>query len=483
MTMPRNPPPTHVAPWHSHRAGNHTPPKDDSPQRTQPMNILSLSTSDLAGGAERVAWTLFNAYRARGHASTLVVGTKRSADQDVVAIPPRRLAPWNRPLWSLYFRTADLQPRVPALAPLRRLLGYIPGGPVMARGHEDFDFPASRACLEQITPPPDIVHAHNLHGGYFDLTYLPALSRRLPVVLTLHDEWLLTGHCAYSFACTRWQHGCGHCPDLTIYPALAHDGTAYNWQRKAAIYAQSRLYIATPSLWLMDHVQRSMLRPAAARVIPNGIDLGVYHPADRRAARLALGLPPDRTILLFVASGAPTNPFKDYTTIAHAVARVAAALPEAAKSGLLFIALGGHANSESVQDGITIRHIPFQSDPTQVARYYQAADLFLHAARADNFPNTLLEAQACGTPVIATAVGGIPETLADGVTGLLVPPADSAAMAQRICDLLADAPRRAAMSHAAAAHARAHFDLNRQVDDYLTWYVDILAEYAAPSRP
>src|SRR5207249_2562667 len=118
-------------------------------------------------------------------------------------------------------------------------------------GREDFRFPGTRELLSLTPEPPDVFHAHNLHGGYFDLRLLPALSRRSPFVLTLHDAWLLSGHCAHSLDCERWLGGCGACPDLSLYPAVKRDATAQNWQQKRRIYADARLHVATPSRWLM----------------------------------------------------------------------------------------------------------------------------------------------------------------------------------------------------------------------------------------
>ncbi len=71
--------------------------------------------------------------------------------------------------------------------------------------------------------PAQIVQCHNLHGGYFDLRALQWLSARVPTLLTLHDMWTLTGHCAHALGCDRWRTGCGRCPDLKLDPAIRAD--------------------------------------------------------------------------------------------------------------------------------------------------------------------------------------------------------------------------------------------------------------------
>src|SRR5262249_35811923 len=150
-------------------------------------------------------------------------------------------------------------------------------------GIEDFRYPGSRRLLQLTPQQPDLVHGHNLHGGYFDLRILPELSAQVPVVLTLHDAWLLSGHCSHSFDCERWKTGCGRCPDLTIYPAIRRDATASNGRRKRTIYQRSRLHVAAPCQWLMDKVNESILALGAVetRIIPNGVDRTTFHPAER----------------------------------------------------------------------------------------------------------------------------------------------------------------------------------------------------------
>lgn len=423
--------------------------------------ILQVSTADIEGGAERIAWDLFMSYRALGYQSWLAVGMKRSQDPDVFSISKGS----GRHSRSIPLRAEKL----PCAACINRGLGALKHPARIYNwlaGYEDFDHPKSRTLLNLAPEPPDILHCHNLHGSYFDLRALPDLSHQVPTVLTLHDAWLLAGHCAHSLDCDRWKTGCGNCPDLSLYPAIRRDATAYNWQRKAGIYEQSRLYVVTPCQWLMDKVGQSMLKPGivGSKVIPNGVDLKVFHPAEQAELRQKLELPADAKILLFTANRIRKNIWKDYRALRSA-------LTEIARTGtkVLCIALGEEAPPERIGN-LEIRFIPYLREPGKVARYYQAADLYLHPARVDTFPNTVVEAIACGTPVVASTVGGIPEQIMEGRTGFLVPPGDVTAMSGRVLDLLADEELRLRMGRDAAEDATRRFGRERMVREYLAFY-------------
>jgi len=425
------------------------------------FRILQVSTLDEAGGAEKIAWNLFASYIKIGHQSWLAVGTKKTNDLNVYSIPSRFNAIFQNAPSNVQNHSCIIYARkkFEFLTNSTRVYNYL-------KGYEDFNHPGTKSLLDVVPEPPDILHCHNLHGGYFDLRALPSLSHQIPTVLTLHDAWLLSGHCAHSFDCERWKTGCGNCPALSIYPAIRRDATAYNWQRKAEIYRESQLYVVTPCQWLMDKVDQSMLKLGivASKVIPNGVDLTIFHPADRAEARQDLGLPHDATILLFAANGIRKNIWKDYRTLQSALAEIA-------KTGatVLCIALGEAAPPERVSD-VEIRFVPYQKDPKKVARFYQAADLYIHPARADTFPNTILEALACGTPVVASAVGGIPEQVVEGRTGFLVPVGDARAMAERVLGLLADEGLRLRMGRQAAGDAARRFGLERMAEEYLAFY-------------
>ncbi len=440
---------------------------------TKKMHILQISTADFGGGAEKSARYLFEAYRARGFKSNLAVGYKKSNDPDIIEIP--RISnhhPGEHFFLRLYDQLLPLEGRIRGISYFRNWIHAFAGGwPRIETelGFEDFHYPGSWKLLDLVPEKPDIVHAHNLHGGYFDLNMLPWLSHQTPVILNLRDAWLLSGHCAHSFDCERWKTGCGHCPDLTIYPSLKRDATRFNWLRKKKIYNRSCLYISTPSQWLMEKVNLSMLQGVDYRIIPNGIDLNIFHPGDKEKARQDLGLPLQSKIVLFVAYNARRSRWKDYLTMEESIKLVA----NANDRDLIFLCLGEEGIEQEFGKAKII-YKGFENEKERMLLYYQAADLYIHAAKEDTFPRTILEALACGLPVVATAVGGIPEQIKDGVTGFLVPPKDAEAMAYRIEKLLEDGDLRQNFSTAAAEDAFVRFGLGRQVDSFLNWYQEII---------
>lgn len=462
-----------------------------------PLTILQVSTHDIAGGAERVAFQLFRAYRQAGHQSWLAVGQRHTDEEDVYEIPnDRQRPPWTR-MWLGLGR--GLKWRVRGMGRLRQACEAI-GQPLRTAkvfwGLEDFDFPGTRRLLDILPDKPDVIHCHNLHGGYFDLRALPWLCRQAPVLLTLHDAWLMGGHCAHSFTCEGWRTGCLVCRRLDILPRIRRDQAARNWRRKADIFRHARVYLTTPCQWLMDKAKQSHLWPSVieGRVIPNGVDLELFRPADKAHVRSQLGLPQGAHILLFVAHGIRRNMWKDFAMLEKAMAGISAR-PEGGNT--LFLALG--ESGPDVRLGkARIRFIPYSMEPSRTAMYYQAADIYTHAARIDTFPNTVLEAAASGLPVVATAVGGIPEQvkgLSDGgaddlnryppeeATGILVAPGDAEAMSRGATKLLANHLLRRQLSENAARRARAEYGLPRQVDAMLDWYPQIAAQWRKEAQP
>jgi glycosyltransferase involved in cell wall biosynthesis len=435
-------------------------------------HILQISPNNTSGGANKIAYDLHQSYLSRGYPSYMAVAQNDHKDDHVFLIPNENSASswirfWQRiENWLILNHHAVISKIPAALSQMKRS--------VQAEiGIENFDFPGTYQLFNLPPQPPDIVHAHNLHLDYFDLRALPWLSRKVPLIISMHDAWLLSGHCAHSFYCERWMTGCGHCPDLRVYPSVKRDATAYNWWRKKQIYAKSRLYIATACQWLMNKVERSMLYPGVVetRLIQNGVDLTVFKSQKKNEARTALNIPHDRPVVMLRANSLrKKNYWLDYQ-VAQAVVEAITAHPS--KMPVTIVALGYDKPREHF-GASEIRYIPHLKDHRTLSQYYQAANIFIHPARADTFPLTVLEALACGTPVIATQVGGISEQIVDGVTGFLTPAGDSKTMIDRALRLLRDAELCSQMGQNAANDAKKRFNHERCVDDYLDWYQEIL---------
>ena len=415
------------------------------------MIVLSVSTSDRGGGAEQVAWDVFTGLEALGHESWLAVGQKHSSHPRVVEI---HASPWFK-----YepFEEPGLQKRWTSLRQWRQ-----------RRGFEDFFHPYSRFLPELLPHPPDVVLAHNLHGGFFDLRSLPGLSRRVPVATVLHDYWMLTGHCAYPFECDRWRRGCGQCPHLDTPPAIVRDATRTNLRVKRSLYRRSHFTVCSPSEILLKEAKESALAEGAKqfRRIPNGVDLETFRPGGRDAARRRLGLPMEGACILLVGRHFEGNPFKDYGCATECARRLAEVGEEAT-----FVLLGAETSADRNLGSVRFLSVPFASDRAEVADYYRACDLLLHASRQEVAPLVLSEAMACGLPSVTSDVGNARSLLGDA--GLIVPVGDAGAHAEAVSRLLSNGALRKEMGRCARARALAQGGREHMVFAYERLLLDL----------
>ena len=445
----------------------------------RPLTTLAVSPSAVGGGAEKVALALHEEYLSRGVDSWLALGHRDSDVPQSLQIPNdiRRNA-WARtllrPARTLQSRSARSTDVRGVLSRALRVIAEPGRYARVARGHEDFDFPETAHLAELPPRKPDIAHFHNLHGSYFDVRALPSISAATPTMLTLHDAWLLTGHCTYPLMCERWRTGCGSCPDLSLYVPLHADASADNWRVKHDAVRASRLAIATPSRWLLRMVEESRLvhEHTDVRCIPNGVDTRIFKPGDKHAARRELGLPHDARIAVVAAKGLKSNQFKGFGALSAALELLG---NRDLGGRTVFLALGEEAPDRIIGE-IELTFSAFVRDPKRVARCYQAADLYVHPAIAENLPLAVIEAMACGIPVVASDVGGIPELVISGETGLLFSANDAAALAEKIEALLRDEARRLSMGNAAVNRVAARFTLERQASAYVDWYAELVEQ-------
>lgn len=271
--------------------------------------------------------------------------------------------------------------------------------------------------------PFDLVHAH-----------LPfaALGARLalgpggpPVVYTEHNVW------------ERYR------------PAMRW-ANALTYRRNAAVIAVSDAVQAS----VRAH-ENAFVRVPSIETVVHGVDLDeTHHGADAaRRARRVLGLGPDELVIGTVANFTPK---KDQHTLLAAVALLPRSLPwrlVLVGSGPLEVSL------RAAVDELGLGHrVMFAGSRDDVPEILPAFDVFVLSSRYEGLPISLLEAMAAGVPVVATAVGGIPDAVADGVTGVLLPPGDPGVLADALGGVLGDSDRRVRMG-AAAREAAERFSI------------------------
>lgn len=315
---------------------------------------------------------------------------------------------------------------------------------------------------------PDIIHFHNIHGYYLDLSVAEAVGNfRIPVVWTLHDAWPLTGRCASFLGCGRWRTGCGRCPYPREYPKAYFDSSAWMWPRKRRLLCEVwRPVIVTPSRWLAELVLEASGGNCRVEVIPNGVDTNAFRPLDRAQARRELGLPPEKRIVLFAAAN-PAVELKGARYFFKSLQYVEA-------DHWMALAVGKKIDARKwLQPGIELRQLGYVRRSQAMAKVYSAADLYCITSLDDNFPTTVLEAMACGIPIVGFATGGIPEQVQESC-GHLVSPRDAKALGKVITALLNDDEVRRQMAHNCRKRAEQEYSLPRFVERHLALYREVV---------
>lgn len=410
------------------------------------MKLLIASSSDCKGGAARIAETLVRGLRNRGHEVCFLVERQDGSDvlstltKDVYSKPP-------------FLTSTRLGRKVTHRLGLNALglAGAFPGELHLdSGGLSNFD----------------LIHLHDFAG--LNLSRLPWLSRQLPVVWTIHSMQPLTGNCIYPFQCDRWKQKCGQCPQINEWPLnyLHRDASSTNLRLKKSWYRKSAIHAIGVSDWISDRVRESVMHCASIQTIQNAVDLDQFVPIDRSRARQQLGISNDDFAIAFSVASNPLDKRKGIDIVLQAAANLSVGKP------VTFMPMSIGPATEQLSTLVSgsnrmlnPRHL---SSPEELSVYYSAADVIWHPSRADTSSMVSMESMACGTPVIAATVGGVPEVIGDA--GILITPESPSELVNATTRFAGDDQFRNSLIQETRKRVQELFSIDRFLDEHETFY-------------
>lgn len=350
----------------------------------------------------------------------------------------------------------------------------------LSKTHFSLPWPAENIISHEEVQNADVINLHWVNQFVSPETVHTLLASGKRVWLTLHDQRPFTGGCHYAAGCDGYRKDCAECPQLQPpYHDIPRTSLALS---RAVVSAAVPEVIIAPSRWLANEARRSTLF-AGMRVecIPYGLDLDVFQPSEKCVARKSFGLPEDALVFLFGAQNLK-EPRKGFDLLRKAVQNLLAhrIINSCIRSGKVLFVAFGQTGENLATDDLPVTLVGEQATPEAMAKLLGAVDFFICPSREDNLPNTVLEAMACGVPVIGSDVGGIPDMITDFENGRLVPPDDPDALAAAMVQVIERPDLWEDWGRQARAKCEREYPLVRQAEAYVRLGNELLS--AAISR-
>jgi D-inositol-3-phosphate glycosyltransferase len=306
----------------------------------------------------------------------------------------------------------------------------------------------------------------------------------------IHSHYWLSGwaarelRAAWGAPIVQMFHTLGHVKNQIAAPSEREPECRIEWETRIVGFAD-RLVAATPA----EEEQLEKLYgadPAKITIIPPGVDLQMFHPHPPAEAKAHLGVRPCDRMLLFVGR---IEPLKGIDTLLRAMGLLAHECPTWANQ-ICVAVIGGDPNTTENEEMERLKAIRAElgitdlvtflgaRDQNKLHHYYSAAEAVIMPSHYESFGMVALEAMACGTPVIASEVGGLAYLVQDGETGFHVPDGDPAALASTIARLVEDPDLRNQLGRRAHRYAQ-NYSWDCIVDRMLPLYAQAMADSPA----
>lgn len=321
------------------------------------------------------------------------------------------------------------------------------------------------AAIKRIQP--DIIHIHNIHGYFLNYQLLfDYLSKaNIPVIWTVHDCWLYTGHCYYySFVgCDKWRSQCNKCPQRKDFPASWWvDRSLQNFIDKKEAFTslpKELLTIVPVSEWIHGEMKQSFLKDYSFQVIHNGINLDNFRIYPTEEVKQRYGLEGKRIILGVASIWMAEKGWNDFMQ-----------LSELLNSDEVIVLVGV---KEEQKKGLPANILPISRTDNlkQLAELYAAAEAFVNPTWQDNYPTVNLEAIACGTPVVTYRTGGSIEVITPD-TGMIVEQGDVKGLIVAVRYI--EGKGKEYYQARCRTYAETHFRKEDRYAEYLNLYEELL---------
>ena len=410
------------------------------------MKILHLNTSDITGGAARAAYRLHQALLDQGLESQMLVQSKASDDRTVIG-PHSKIGK--------------------GMGKVRPTFDQLPNRMYPHKKQTLFHaawLPFSRVIRKIQEIDPDIVHVHWIAGGYLRIEDLARIQK--PIVWSLHDMWAFTGGCHYDEGCSRYQEHCGACPVLGS--AKSKDLSRWVFRRKHKHFSKvPNLTINGLSSWLADCAASSTLFQDVKVVnLPNPIDTQVYAPLPKAQAKQILGLAADKKHVLFGAMNATGDERKGFIELVQALGFV--------NDNDIELAVFGSSEPENgTSFPFQTRYLGMLQDDISLRVLYSAADVVVIPSKQENLSNAIMEALACGTPVVGFDISGNRDMIDHQQNGYLAQPFDPKDLAAGI-EFCLNNSKTSNMCEKARKKVENHFESQLVAARYISLYNSIL---------
>ena len=428
------------------------------------LKICHIAYSDNCGGAARAAYRIHNSLVANqienGISSKMRVVKKFSTNNTVKGGPA-----FNNKI------QYQFQKNINRVA--RYIYSYIyPESSVFSLAWPSTGL-SKELNLEYEKNNLDIVNLHYLSENTLSVKEIGNL--KMPLVWRLNDQWPFCSSEHYYepdnlFDDEEYVTGYRKNKKFLDLKQIIWLNKKNSWKRK--------IYIIAPSNWIAKCASKSYLfKNQPIQVIPSAIDLNFWRPVNKDKARYKLNLPMNKKLLLFGAFEALSDFRKGGDLLLKSLAILSKKISKELRENIELIIFGAIRSEVEIKTDFKLKYVGKINNDEILKLYYSASDVFVLPSRKDNLPGTGIESHACGTPVVAFNVGGLPDIIDDKITGSLAEPFEPESLAQEINWVIENTERNNNLKKAAREKAINIWDEKRISKIYSDYYFEIYKDF------